>query len=260
MERFPFLSSDRPYGLAHRGGNEAAPENTVAAFDHALDVGCNHLETDVHLTNDGVLVAFHDSQLDRVASVPGSIADLSWTDLAAVEFDGGHRIPTMASLLETFPTARFNIDPKADEAVDPLIELIRQQGALDRVCIGAFSDARIGRLSAALGPTLCTSAGPRHIAVIWAAARAGRALSVIRRNPLVKKIAQQHGCLQVPTSVRGIRLLDTHVIELAHDLGLQVHVWTINDATEMSALLDAGVDALVTDKVSLLQTVLDTRA
>ncbi|MEZ5230981.1 MAG: glycerophosphodiester phosphodiesterase family protein [Acidimicrobiales bacterium] len=198
MERFAFLAEATPFGLAHRGGNEVAAENTVAAFEHAVSLGFDHLETDVHCTLDGVLVAFHDAGLERVAGLPGTIADHTWATLSQVEIGDGQRIPTMASLLETFPTTRFNIDPKADAAVEPLIKLLRLHEAIDRVCIGSFSDDRIGRLSAALGPGLCTSAGPRHIAALWAAAHTSRAIGAVARSGPVRRIAEQHGCLQVP--------------------------------------------------------------
>ncbi len=259
MERFPFLPSTTPFGLAHRGGNEVAAENTIAAFEHAVSLGFDHLETDVHLTLDGVLVAFHDAELDRVAGLGGTIADHTWSELAAIEIGDGHRIPRMSALFEAFPTARFNIDPKADAAVDPLIDLIREHEAVDRVCIGAFSDDRIARMSEALGPRLCTSAGPKHIGALWAAARAGRAINAVRTSALIKRIADQHGCLQVPPMMKGIRLVDSAFIETAHDLDLQVHVWTINDPAQMRELLDAGVDGLISDKLSALSDVLARR-
>ncbi|MEZ5379411.1 MAG: glycerophosphodiester phosphodiesterase family protein [Acidimicrobiales bacterium] len=260
MERFAFLAEATPFGLAHRGGNEVAAENTVAAFEHAVSLGFDHLETDVHCTLDGVLVAFHDAGLERVAGLPGTIADHTWATLSQVEIGDGQRIPTMASLLETFPTTRFNIDPKADAAVEPLIKLLRLHEAIDRVCIGSFSDDRIGRLSAALGPGLCTSAGPRHIAALWAAAHTSRAIGAVARSGPVRRIAEQHGCLQVPPIIKGVRLAEAPLIDLAHQLGLQVHVWTINDESTMRSLFDAGVDALVSDKLSVLRRVLDERA
>ncbi len=260
MERFAFLSATTPYGLAHRGGNEVAAENTVAAFEHAVSLGFDHLETDVHLSADGVLVAFHDADLERIAGLDGTIADHTWAELAEIEIGDGQRIPTMASLFEQFPTARFNIDPKADASVDPLIDLIREYEAVERVGIGAFSDDRIARLSNALGPRLCTSAGPKHIAALWAAAQASRVTSSVRFTSIIKGIAEQHGCLQVPSVLKGIRVVDSPFIETAHDLGLQVHVWTINDADEMRELLDAGVDALISDKLSVLAEVLAERA
>ncbi len=259
MARFAFLPDDTPFGLAHRGGDEVATENTVAAFEHAHSLGYTHVETDVHLTADGVLVAVHDADLERVAGTPGSIADRSWSELRKIDLGAGERIPTMASLFEMFPDTNFNIEPKSNASLEPLINLIRDQRVLDRVCIGSFSDSKVMRAKAALGPELCTSPGPRHMTALWAASKAGRALSSLRSSGFVSRIADQHGCLQIPRTFGGLRVLDTHLVELAHDLGLQVHVWTINDADEMHDLLDAGVDAVMTDKLTVLRNVLESR-
>ncbi len=256
---WPYLDQPGRYGLAHRGGDEVAAENTVPAFAHALGIGYRYLETDVHLSADGVLVAFHDADLERLTGLPGSIADHRWDELSAIDLGDGARIPTMVELLSTFPEARFNIDPKSDASVEPLVRVIREQRAIDRVCVGAFSDERIARAAAELGPQLCTSAGPRHVAALWASARAGRALGAIRTNPAIRRLARQHGCVQVPEVIRGVRIVDTTFIETAHTLGLQVHVWTVNDRTQMHTLFDAGVDAIISDKLSVLKAVLSER-
>ena len=242
-----FLDVDPPFGFAHRGGRGDAPENTEAAFAHAWELGYRYLETDVHRTADGELVAFHDGELERVAGLPGDISDHAWDELCEVTLDGGHRIPRLVDLLDDFPEARFNIDPKADDAVEPLIEIIRSRGAVDRVCIGSFSDARIDRLREALGPDLCTSPGPKGVAKLLLAA-------VFRpswRPP--------HGCVQIPASQFGLSLSTPWLIRRWHRMGLQVHYWTVNDRDEMNRLLDRGADAIITDEVEVLRDVLAER-
>lgn len=258
-ERWSFLDIPAPVGFAHRGGNEVATENTVAAFAHAVGLGYQYLETDVHLTHDGVLVAFHDTGLERLAGRPGSIAEFTWAELRTIDLGGGARIPSLDDLLTSFPDVRWNIDPKVDDAVDVLCRTIRAHRATERVCIGAFSDARIARARELLGPTLCTSAGPRHTAMIWAAAQGSRALATLGGNRVIRSVATQHGCLQVPPSLRGVRVADPRLVEVAHDLGLAVHVWTINDAELMDTLFELGVDGVMTDKVSVLAGVLRRR-
>ncbi|MEM7275711.1 MAG: glycerophosphodiester phosphodiesterase [Actinomycetota bacterium] len=244
---FAFLATDTPFGFAHRGGVGGGPENTEAAFAHAVDLGFDYLETDVHATADGVLVAFHDDELERVAGLPGGIEDYPWSRLADVRLAGDHPIPRLADLLARFPSARFNIDPKADAAVPLLIDTIREYEALDRVCIGSFSDDRIARVRAALGPALCTAPGPKGVArVLDAAVRGGR-----WRPP--------YGCLQIPARGYRIPLDSGWLIGRVKRLGLQVHFWTINDEAEMARLLDRGADALITDETARLRTVLMAR-
>jgi glycerophosphoryl diester phosphodiesterase len=241
-----FLESPSSVAIAHRGGNTEAPENTVAAFSAAVALGYTHLETDVHLTADGVLVAFHDPDLHRMTGVPGTIAERTWADVAAIDLGGGHRIPTLDEVLEAFPDRFFNIDPKADEAVEPLGDAIERHGAAGRVCIGSFSDDRVRRLHQRFGPALCTSPGPLGIARVLAAARGLGPRQV------------PYGCVQVPPTL-GPLALTAPLIERIRRLGLHVHVWTINDEPTMHTLLDAGVDGIMTDDVRLLRDVLRSR-
>lgn len=241
------MDSRPPYGFAHRGGIGPAPENTKQAFANAVDLGYRYLETDVHATSDGVLVAFHDDQLQRVAGLPGGIADHSWDTLSEIRLGDGHPIPRLSELLDAFPDANFNIDPKADGAVDLLIDTIAAHDAVDRVCVGSFSDARITQVREALGPRLCTSPGPKAAARVLSAA-----VSYPRWRP-------PYGCVQIPSKSMGLKLDSAKLIKRIKALGLQVHFWTINDADEMNRLLDNGADAIISDEIELLKEVLQAR-
>jgi len=233
-----------PIAIAHRGGDEVAPENTMAAFEHAWSLGFRVLETDVHVTADGVLIAFHDADLERLTGRPGALADRTWDELAAIDLGDGHRIPTMAELFERFPDAVFNIDPKADAAVEPLAATIREHDALRRVNVGSFSDARIARMSELLGPSLSTSAGPRDTARLLFAARG------LGRGPA------RHTCVQVPLRRSGYRLTP-RLVEGIQRAGRQVHVWTVNDADTARMLVAWGVDGIMTDRPSMLRSVFE---
>jgi glycerophosphoryl diester phosphodiesterase len=228
----PFLDWPQPIPFAHRGGAGHHPENTLPAFEAAVRMGYRYLETDVHLTADGVVLAFHDSVLDR-ATFPhrGSAV----------------RVPRLDTLLDAWPQVRVNIDPKSDAVVDPLVEVLRRHDAFDRVCVGSFSDARIARARALSGDRICTSMGPRATAVAWAACRSGR----IPR--------QGADCLQIPVSVRRIPLVTPWLLRAAHRSGLKVHVWTIDERAEMERLLDLGVDGIMTDRVGVLREVMEQR-
>lgn len=215
----------------------------MPAFEHAVSLGFRYLETDVHVTADGVLVAFHDADLERITGSPGTIADRTWAELAAIDL-GGASIPRLDDLLSTFPDARFNIDPKVDAAVVPLGDVIAAHDAVGRVGIGAFDDARITALQQRFGPELCTSPGPAEL------------LGYLAR-PSDDAFAT-HGCLQIPPTF-GAFELTSELIAAAHALDLQVHVWTINDVADMHRLLDLGVDAVMTDRVSDLKATLIER-
>ena len=219
----------------------------MPAFEGAVALGYRYLETDAHVTADGVCLAFHDDRLDRVTDRAGIISELSYDEVRVALVDGREPIPLMEDLLGAFPEARINIDPKHDGAVDALGEVIDRTGALERVCIGSFSDERIERLKAALGPKLCTSLGPKGVARLRAGSfglPSGRV---------------EGACVQVPHRLKGVRLVDDRFVSRAHAAGLQVHVWTVDDPAEMHELLDRGVDGIMTDRPATLREVLESR-
>jgi glycerophosphoryl diester phosphodiesterase len=257
----PFLDHPTPIAIAHRGGGEELPENTLAAFDAAMALGYRHIETDAHLSSDGVVFSFHDHILDRVTDRNGRLRDLTAAAIgeadAAYHFspDGtthpmrgrGMRVPTMEQVLTRRKDLFVNIDVKSDAVVEPLVELLQRLDAFDRVCIGSFSDERLRRIRSLADGRLCTSMGPASITATWLASRTGRMPRL------------QADCLQVPVRARRLVIVDRRFVEAAHRAELQVHVWTIDDAAEMSALLDLGVDAIMTDRPRLLRDVLTAR-
>ncbi len=244
----PFLDQRGPLAIAHRGAHDAdIPENTVRAFQRAVDLGYRYLETDVHLSADGVLVSFHDDVLDRVTDRQGPISSLTWAEIQAATVGTRDRIPRLDDLLEAFPDTRFNIDPKHDEALEPLVETLRAHQAVDRVCVTAFSDERIARARALLGARLCTGLGPREITRLVAASRR------------LGRFSTTGNAAQVPVKHRGVTVVTPAFVRAAHRRGLQVHVWTVDDPAEMHRLLDLGVDGLMTDRAEALRAVLTER-
>lgn len=243
---------DRPFiAMAHRGGALLAAnherENTVHAFAEAAALGYDYFETDVHVTADGVLVAFHDDRLDRVTDRAGLIAELSWAEVGRARVGGVDAIPTLAELLETFPAHRINVDIKAPGAIEPLARTINAHRAQDRVCVGSFGVDRIlafRRLMGTQVPTSMASPG-----VVWT-----------RFVPALPALLNDAGVvLQVPVDQviagRRVRLVTRQLIARAHAAGKLVHVWTIDDPDTMHALLDLGVDGLISDRIDTLKEV-----
>ncbi|MEO6628816.1 MAG: glycerophosphodiester phosphodiesterase [Aquihabitans sp.] len=244
---WPFLDHPGPLPFAHRGGAGDWPENTMPAFEGAVALGYRYLETDAHVTADGVCLAFHDDRLDRVTNGTGLIAELPYRLVGQALVDGREPIPLLEDLLGAFPDTRVNIDPKHDLAVDAVAAVLNRTGAVDRVCIGSFSDDRLDRLRTALGPSLCTSLGPKAVARL----RAGSYGLPIGR--------MDGACVQVPHRFKGVNVVDERFVSRAHAAGLQVHVWTIDDPDEMHELLDMGADGIMTDRPAVLRSVLESR-
>ena len=244
----PFLESSLPIAFAHRGGASDQPENTMPAFQHAINLGYRYLETDVHATKDGVLLAFHDDDLRRTCAVDGRISELSYDEVRRARVAGREPIPLMSELLSSWPTARFNIDCKADNALEPLIELLTVTKSLERVCVGSFSDNRLRHLRTHFGRDLCTSLGPKEVARL-------RLRSWLRHRPQFDGVY----AAQIPLKQGPLTITDRALVEAAHHAGLQVHVWTIDDPREMEHLLDIGVDGIMTDRLAVLRNVLESR-
>jgi glycerophosphoryl diester phosphodiesterase len=246
----PYLDWPGPIPFAHRGGTSEAPENTMPAFEHAVSLGYRYLETDVHLSADGVLMAFHDPDLSRTCGVDGTIAQMTADELAEVRVDGRASIPLMSELFERFPDVRFNIDCKSDAAAGPLTALIRRYEAIGRVCLGAFSHARLAKLRTLLGPELLSCASPQEVVSLRVA---GRVAGHARR---VAQVPVRYGAEHGP---KGITVVNERFVRNAHRRGLPVHVWTIDDPDEMHRLLDLGVDGIMTDRPEILRDALVER-
>lgn len=246
-------TSERPLLIAHRGGLEFAPENTIEAFRSAVELGADLLETDVHVTADGVLVSFHDEELDRVTDSVGRIADLPYAAIAEARLEGDRSIPTFEQLIEEFPDTRLNIDVKSDAAVVPFTEAVRRHGLIDRIGVGAFSDRRIRRLRSLLGPRLATVASPRETSTLIAAARLRPSGG---EDPPPIRTATHFDAVQVPVSQGPVRIITRRFVNHVHRRGLLVHAWTINEHDEMVELLEMGVDGIITDRPRLLEEVL----
>jgi glycerophosphoryl diester phosphodiesterase len=249
--RFKFLDHPGPIPFAHRGGALEAPENTWRSFSHARDLGYMYMETDVHATRDGIVVAIHDPDLKRVGGGDGTVRDMEWSTLSKVKLQDDEQIPRLDELLTSWPELRWNIDTKHDTAVGPLLETIYRTDAAERVCITSFSDRRLGRLRRALGPSACATIGPVHVAGLRLASLAPDQLL-----PLVRHSLDGFGAAQVPMRQGRIPIIDQRFVDAAHQLQLPVHVWTIDDAETMNQILDLGVDGIMTDRPTLLKEVL----
>ncbi|MFC0553083.1 glycerophosphodiester phosphodiesterase [Planotetraspora thailandica] len=254
QHRFPFLDHPGPLAFAHRGGAAEGRENTMAAFSRAVELGYTYLETDAHATSDGVLLAFHDHTLDRVTDRTGRISQLPYREVGKARIGGVDEIPLIEDLLGAWPDVRVNIDVKESTAIGPLARVIRRTNAYDRICLTSFSDLRLAGARRAVGREICSALGPRGIAALRTAAISGgygRLLAGLARAGVP--------CAQVPIGFRGLRVTTRPFIRTAHAIGMQVHVWTIDDPVTMENLLDLGVDGIMTDNITGLRDVLGRR-
>jgi glycerophosphoryl diester phosphodiesterase len=240
--------------FAHRGGayhpEIEGLENTLAAFRHAVALGYDYLETDVHVTRDGYLLAFHDSVLDRVSDREGEIARTTYAEVREALVGGREAVPTLGLLFDEFPDVRFNIDLKSDGAVPVLAHFIEARDVWDRVLVGSFSLRRIRTFRRLTRGRVPTAASPVEVACFLLVPSGRLADRLTGRRVAAFQVPHRSG----PLVVAGRAL-----VRRAHAAGKHVHVWTVDDPTEMRDLLDRGVDGLFTDRTDLLKEVLVER-
>ncbi len=259
----PYVRHERPLFFAHRGGSLLAPENTLVAFEKGLSYGADALELDVHMTRDGEIVVFHDPTLDRTTDGSGPIAARTLEELRRLDAgyrftpDGGQTypfrgqgvtIPTLAEVFTRFPETRINIEIKDSTPAreQRVWELIQQHQAEDRVMVGSFADASLRRFRALSGGRVATSAGAGEV----------RNFLLAALSHTTRMLRPAYDALQVPDTYGWIRVVSRTSVEAAHRLGLDVHVWTIDDPAAMEQLLHLGVDGLMSDRPDILAGVL----
>jgi glycerophosphoryl diester phosphodiesterase len=246
-----YFDGSTPRVIAHRGLPMESAENTVGAFSKALGAGADLLETDVHLSKDGHVIVAHDPDLTRVAGRPGLVSDFSAAELADMDLGFGEGFPTLVEVLEAFPEAKFNIDVKIPDVVDPFVDVITQLRASDRVLVASFDEASRARAVASL-PDVVSSATAGHIIE-------GRLRSWFGLPTAGWKLPPEVKALQVPPTRYGLALVTPSLIRMAHARGLEVHVWTINERSAMERLLEMGVDGIVTDRCDIARDVVTSR-
>jgi glycerophosphoryl diester phosphodiesterase len=248
----PVFQSSRPLVFAHRGGAKLAPENTTAAFDNGVALGADGIELDVRLSGDGVPMVFHDPSLERTTDRSGPVAALSASELARVDagyhfsngdgypFRGqGIGVPTLEATLRRFPSARLIIEMKGaqPELARAVADVIRRTDAVDRVCVGSFSQQSLDTLRDE-APDIATSASEPEAR--WTLHRSWVRWPRASRRPFV--------AFQVPERAGRLRVVTPAFVRQVHREGRVLQVWVVDREEDARRLLGWGVDGLISDR------------
>jgi glycerophosphoryl diester phosphodiesterase len=247
-----YLSPSKPRIFAHRGLSRGAEgqvldENTIPAFQAAIEAGATHIETDIQVTKDGIPVLFHDDDLSRVtedAYGKSKISELTFQQIRSVRLTHGGEIPSLAEALDQLSEARFNLDFKVNEAVRPGCKVLIEQNAVDRVLVSAFSESRRKAVLRQIARPIATSAG--GALVIWA-----YVFSKLGVRWFLVRLLRDVNALQIPVSAGPMRFATQRFIASIRSVGVEIHFWTINDPQEMRNLVALGADGIVTDRTDL---------
>ena len=226
-----FLDSEFQ-GFVHRGDTSIFLENTIEAFQSAVSLGYQYLETDLRETSDGKIITFHDPNLKRITGANITISETKFSDIRMRRLPSREIIPTIDELLEEFPDSFFNMDLKVNQIEEKVLKKINSHNALERVCLGSFNSKVIKKINS-LEPKILTSMGISQVIMY----------KFFQKKNISKLI-------QIPTRWNGIKVITKKFIDRLHNDGLKVHVWTVNKETEMQSLIDLGVDGIMTDNAS----------
>ncbi len=275
-KRSPWVER-RVIAYAHQGGAWENPSSTLHAIAAALEAGATGIELDVHATAEGHLVVCHDATVDRTTDSTGQIADQTFDELRRLDNSywwapgadvspglEPHQYPhrgrapgdrrfgfaLLEEVLEEFPGVVLNLDikqtgPVVEPYEEKLARMLRRCGRVDDVIVASFIDSATEAFSA-FAPEVPTSAGTLATAAFYRSVRAGEDPEPMR-----------HVALQVPVSYGDLTLVDEQFVEVAHREGLAVHVWTIEEESEMEHLCGLGVDGIITDRPTALVGVLN---
>lgn len=241
-----YATDKPPIILAHRGGGLEYPENSRTAFEAMRDEGFHYIETDAQVTADGVAVIFHDPVLERTSDGSGEITAHTWEQLQEVSAGDGRPLMRVDEVLRDFPEMIFNIDIKTEDALEPVLATIEETRAHERVCLASFDSGRLKRVRRAL-PNVATSIGNAEAVRLFMRAQLPRPV-----RSLLPAFGAKYGgniqAAQLPLTFKGIFVITPRLIQAAHESGLAVHAWTVNDIETASRLIDWGVDGIVTDR------------
>ncbi|HWO78278.1 MAG TPA: glycerophosphodiester phosphodiesterase [Bacillus sp. (in: firmicutes)] len=263
----PFLETKKPLVIAHQGGADLAPSSTMAAFEKAARLGADVLEFDVHITKDGHLVAIHDATVDRTTNGTGKVESFTLKELK--ELDAGFnfqdengnytyrgkgvKIPTVQEIFEAFPNHYMMIEIKhnnprnrMDEVVQKLWELIDTYDMADQTLVVSFDQSIVDSFQHFSGNQVALGGGRGEVKNFVIS-------SMLSIQPLYRPKVH---AFQLPLHVGEIDLTKDYIIENAHNRGMRIYYWTINDKETMEKLIDRGADGIITDRPDLLLEIL----
>lgn len=284
----PWLAR-RVLNFSHGGGELEAPANTLFALKTSIAKGADVLEIDVQATADGHIVLMHDTTIDLTTSGTGRVDSLTLRQLKAV--DAAHwfvpdcgpchdrpaedyiyrgyatgerplppelrafspndfRIPTLREVLAAFPRALINIEikttaPETAPYEQKVADLLARFGRTTNTIVTSFNDTAVAQFKAS-APCVSTAPGVQQVTAFWLGSQ----------GPLPGIPLPGHHALQVPIEQDGLQVVTPDFVQDAHNNGLAVHVWTVDDEATMRWLIDIGVDGIMTNRPTLLEDVL----
>ena len=229
-------------GLSHRGNSKRFIENSFEAFNSVIQMGYKYVETDLRMTLDGEVIAFHDPDLKRLFNLDLQVKDLTFNEIANLFKEKNCSLLTLEDALKKFPKIHFNIDLKVEEVIQDSIKVVTDFNAFDRVCFASFHSSHTEKVLRH-NQNIIVSMGMKDVALFKFFNLHNKKIKIV----------------QIPLKWKGIKIMTRNLIQKAHKSNLLVHVWTINDRKLINNLIDLGVNGIVTDEPELLMEIMKER-
>ena len=236
FQKDPFI------GLSHRGNSKKFIENSFEAFNSVIQMGYKYIETDLRMTKDNEVIAFHDPDLKRLFNLDLQVKDLTFKEIANLFREKNCSLLTLEDALKKFPEIHFNIDLKVKEVIKDSIKVVENLNAFNRVCFASFHSSHTKKILQH-NKNAIISMGMKDVALFK---------FFNFKNEKIKII-------QIPLKWKGIKVLTRNLIQKANKSNLLVHVWTVNDRKTINYLIDLGVNGIVTDEPELLMKIMKER-
>tara|TARA_B100000242_G_scaffold175580_1_gene125782 strand:- start:423 stop:1160 length:738 start_codon:yes stop_codon:yes gene_type:complete len=229
-------------GLSHRGNSKKFVENSFEAFNSVIQMGYKYIETDLRMTLDGEVIAFHDPDLKRLFNLDLLVKDLTFNEIANLFREKNCRLLSLEDALKEFPDVHFNIDLKVKEVIQQSIKIVANLNAFDRVCFASFHSRHTEKVLQH-NQNAIVSMSMKDVALF----------------KFFKLYDENIKVMQIPLKWKGIKVFTTNLMQKADKSNLLVHVWTINDRNTINKLIDIGVNGIITDEPELLMEIMKGR-
>ena len=229
-------------GLSHRGNSKNFIENSFEAFNSVIQMGYKYIETDLRMTLDGEVIAFHDPDLKRLFNLDLLVKDLTFNEIANLFREKNCRLLSLEDALKEFPDVHFNIDLKVKEVIQQSIKIVANLNAFDRVCFASFHSRHTEKVLQH-NQNAIVSMSMKDVALF----------------KFFKLYDENIKVMQIPLKWKGIKVFTTNLMQKADKSNLLVHVWTINDRNTINKLIDIGVNGIITDEPELLMEIMKER-
>ena len=229
-------------GLSHRGNSKKFIENSFEAFNSVIQMGYKYIETDLRMTKDNEVIAFHDQDLKRLFNLDAQVKDLTFNEIAILFREKNCSLLTLEDALKKFPEIHFNIDLKVKEVIQDSIKVVENLNAFNRVCFASFHSSHTKKILQH-NQNAIVSMGMKDVALF----------------KFFKFKNEKIKIIQIPLKWKGIKVLTRNLIQKADKSNLLVHVWTVNDRKTINYLIDLGVNGIVTDEPELLMKIMKER-